>query len=141
MERGGPLVFKLMLDVVIDVEGSPLRSMTDRIKKVQVKDIPGENVDTIIIYLKGVVMLLDNRNILPTDVMGMLNDVMSSADSKVFSEYMQSIYFAHKRKIKTVTPREYIEFAEKEHRTLYRDNTWSTVKTVPDSSFYTGDAD
>ena len=73
--------------------------------------------------------------------MGLLNDVMSSADCSEFTSYMQSIYFAHKRKIKSITPREYVEFAEKEYRTLYRDNKWSAVKTDPDSSFYSGDID
>ena len=57
------------------------------------KDIPGENVGTIASYLKGVIILLDNCNSLQTDVLGFLNDVMTSADSKFFSEYMQSIYF------------------------------------------------
>ena len=40
-----------------------------------------------------------------------------------------------------ITPREYVEFAEKEYRTLYRDNKWTAVKTDPESSFYTGDRD
>ena len=80
-----------MLDVVMDVEDSSLRSIIDRIKTVRMKDIPGENVGTIASYLKGVMLLLDNCNSLPTDVLGILNDVMTSADSKVFSEYMQSI--------------------------------------------------
>ena len=139
MEKGGPLAFKMMLDVVMDVEDSSLRSMTGRIKTVRMKDIPGENIGTIASYLKGVILLLDNCNSLPTDVLGLLNDVMTSAESKVFCEYMQSIYFAHKRKIKEITPREYVEFAEKEYRTLYRDNKWNAVKTDPESSFYTGD--
>ena len=54
---------------------------------------------------------------------------------------MQSIYFSHKRKINVVTLREYVEFAEKDCRTLHRDNKWSAIKTDPDSSFYSGDGD
>ena len=72
----------------MDVEDSSLRSMTDHIKTVRMKDIPGKNVGTIASYFKGVVLLLDNCNSLPTDVLGLLNDVMNSADSKVFLEYM-----------------------------------------------------
>ena len=49
---------------------------------------------------------------------------------------MQSIYFAHKRKIKEITPRDYVEYAEKKYRTLYRDNKWTSVKTDPGSTFY-----
>ena len=62
--------------------------MTERIKTVRMKDIPGENVGIIASYLKGVILILDNCNSLPTDVLELLNDVMTSADSKIFSEYM-----------------------------------------------------
>ena len=118
MDHGDPLVFKMTLEVTMAVKESSLRSMTEQIKNVRMKDISGEHVGTIVIYLKGVILLLDNCNSLPTDVLGLLNDFMISADSQVFLEYMQSIYFSHKQKIKVITPREYVEFAEKEYITL-----------------------
>lgn len=88
MEKGVPLVFKMMFDVVMDIEDSSLWSMTDRIKTVRMKEIPGENIGTIVSYLKGVILILDNCNSLPTDVLGLIKNVMSSTDSKVFCEYM-----------------------------------------------------
>jgi len=136
LERGGHMVLKMMLEVVMDVEDGSLRSMTEMIKTVRMKDIPGENMGVIASYLKAVIFLLDNCNSLPTDVLELLNDVMTSDDSKVFSEYMQSIYFAHTRTIKEVSPRDYVEYAEKEYRTLYCDNKWTAVKTDPGSAFY-----
>ena len=77
LERGVPLVLSMMLDVVMDVEDSSLQSMTERIRTVRMKDIPGKNVGIITSYLKGVILLLDNCNSLPTDILGLLNDVMT----------------------------------------------------------------
>ena len=105
------------------------------------KNIPGENIRHITSYLKGIILLLNNYNSLPTDLFGLLNDTMIADDSKVFSAYMQSIYFSHKIHIKDIIRRKYVEFTEKEYRMLYREKTWSTVKIDPDSSFYVGDSE
>ena len=56
----GTLLFKMMLDVVIDVEDSSLRSITDHINTVRMKEIPGGNIGPIKSYLKGVILLPDN---------------------------------------------------------------------------------
>ena len=61
LEQCGPLVFK-MVEVVMNVEDSSLRSMTEKIKTVRMKYIPGENVGVIASYLKGVILLLDDCN-------------------------------------------------------------------------------
>ena len=82
------MVFKMMLNVAMDVEDSSLRSITDGIKTVRMKDIPGENIGIIASSLKGVILLLDNYNSLPTDVLRLLNELMTSVDSKVVLEYM-----------------------------------------------------
>ena len=52
LELGGPLVFKLMIDIVLHVEDSALRSMTQSLQTMRLKDIPGENVATAFSYLK-----------------------------------------------------------------------------------------
>lgn len=73
----------------------------------------------IVSYFKVVTPLLDNYNSLPTDVLELLNDVMTSADSKFFSEYNRIVQFLHKRKTKVSTPRDYVEYTEKKYCTLY----------------------
>ena len=48
-------------------------------------------------YLKGDLLLLKNYKDILADTMGLINDVMTSADCKGFTKYMKSIYFASKR--------------------------------------------
>ena len=48
LELGGPLDFKLMIDIVLDVEDSALRSMTQSLQTMRLKDVPGENVATAV---------------------------------------------------------------------------------------------
>ena len=50
------------------------------------KDIPGENIDTVVSYLKMSLLILKNCSELPTDIIGLLNDIMYSADCTDFRE-------------------------------------------------------
>ena len=96
LEAGRPLVLKKTLDIVMDVDNSALRSLTKALQTLRVKDMAGENVGTVVSYLKGALLLLQNCGAIPTNVMGLLNDVMVSADCEDFIAYMHLIYFALK---------------------------------------------
>ena len=76
MDMGGPLVLKLMLDIIMDVDDSALQSLTQSLQTLRLKDVPGENVCMAVSYLKVVLLLLQNYSGLPTDTMGLLNDTM-----------------------------------------------------------------
>lgn len=58
LEAGGPIVLKLMLDVAMDIDDSSLRSLTQGIQTLCLKDVPEENVGTVVSNLKGELLLL-----------------------------------------------------------------------------------
>ena len=118
METGGPLVLKLMLDIIMNVDDSSLHLLTQSIQTLCLKDIPGENVCTTVSYLKGVLMLLQNCLGLLTDMIGLLNNIMGSADCEEFSGFMNLVYFYHKRRTRVIEYAEYLRLAEAEYRTL-----------------------
>ena len=97
LESGGPLIFKKMIDIVMDLDNLALRLLTESMQNFRMKDVVGENVGTVVSYLKGALVLLQNCSAIPMDTMGLLNDVMVSADCDEFTGYMTSIYFASKR--------------------------------------------
>ena len=91
LESGGPSVLKKTLDIVMDVDDAALRSLTESLQNLWMKDVPGKNVGTVASYLKGSLLLLQNCGAIPTNTMGLLNDVMSSDDYDDFTDYMKSI--------------------------------------------------
>ena len=139
MECGGPLVLKKMLDIVMNVDDAALRSLTEGLQNLRMKDVPGENVGTVVSYLKGALLLLQNCGAIPTDAMGLLNDVMSSADCKDFTDYMKSIYFASKRTNTVGEYMKYLDEAEGEYRTLYRKGKWTKASSSPQESGFVAD--
>ena len=115
MEIGGPLVLKLMLDIIIDIDDSALRALTQSLQTLRLKDIPGENVCTAVSYLKGALLLLQNCSGLPTNTMVLLNEIMGSAAYDEFSGFMNLLYFDHKRKTRVIAHQEYLCLAEAEY--------------------------
>ena len=80
LELGGPLILKLMLEIIMDVDDSALRTLTTSLQTLWLKDVSGESVCTVVSYLKEALMLLKNCSELTTDAMELLNDIMISAD-------------------------------------------------------------
>jgi len=60
LKMGGPIILKIMLDVIMGVDDSALRALTESLQHVRMKDIKGENIGTIASYLKGALILLQN---------------------------------------------------------------------------------
>ena len=132
-------MLKKMLDIVMNVNDAALRSLTEGLQSMCMKDVPGENVGTVVSYLKGALLLLQNCGAIPTNTMGLLNDLMPSADCLEFTEYMKSIYFASKR-INTIRDyMAYLNCAEGKYRTLYRKGKWTKASAPQDSGFTAGE--
>ena len=138
-EGGVPLVLKIMLEIFMNVDDSALRFLTQNLQTIHLKDIPGENVSTIMSYLKGALLLLENFSSLPTYIMGLLNDMMCSAENEEFSRFMRFIYFDHKRKTNVVIHATYLQLTEAGYRTLYRYQKWLAAKSDLGSGFFVGE--
>ena len=99
------------MDMVLIIDDGALCSLTQSFRTLQLNDVPGENVSTIVSYLKGKIMLLQNCTVLLTDLIGLLNNIMCSVDNNDICTYMKSIYFSYRQKTKVVTHQEYLDFA------------------------------
>merc|ERR1740124_409077 len=141
MESGGPLIFKLMLEIIMDADDSALRVLTKSLQTLQLKDVPGKNICTAVSYLKGALMLLQNCSELRTDTMGLLNGIMISADCDEFSGFMNLVYYDHKRKTRLINHSEYLRLTEAEYRTFYWKKRWTASVNDPGSVLFIRDTD
>lgn len=91
-------MLKVMLDIIIDVDDSTLRALTQRPQILQLKYVSGKNVYNAVCYLKSAMILLQNCSGLPTHTMGLLDNMMGSVDCDKFRGFMKYVCFDHKRK-------------------------------------------
>lgn len=94
--------------------------------------MPDKDVSVASSYLKGALLLLQNCcATLIANTLGLLNDIMCSADNADFTGSMQSIYYDHKRQPgQKVDFTAYLHVAESKYCTLYRRGKWGKVETT-----------
>ena len=102
-----------MLEIIIDFDGSALRSLTQLLQNLRLKD-----VITVVSYLKGVLMLLQKCGELSTDTIGLLNGIICSVDCTEFGEFMRITYVNHERKTDIIEFMTHLDLEESEYRTL-----------------------
>ena len=141
VECDGPLAFHHMIQLILSVEDQAISSLVRKIQEMRLKDFPGENVSTAASYLRGVILLLENCKEIPTDLMGLLNEIFTSASTADFSAYVNMLYTSHHTSVKIMTLLQFIEDAEKEYRLYYRCEKWTAAKHDPGSVFYAGSKD
>ena len=105
---------------------------------LRIKDVPGENVRTMVSFLKGAMMLVQNCATLLTDKISLMSNTMCSADCDEFRVFMQLVYFNHKRGSCPIAPAEYLELAEREYCTMYWQGKWTALNLDVSSGFYVG---
>ena len=66
----------------MNVNNSALHSLTENLQVLQMKEIPGDNVETIMSYLKGSLLMLTKCDKFPTDMIGLLKDIFCSVECK-----------------------------------------------------------
>ena len=103
-----------MLYIMMNVNDSAIRLLTQNLQTFCMKDIPGENVGVIVSYLKEVLLLLQNVNKIPTDVMRLLNNTFCSTACENFTDFMKNVYFSYKRKTQVIDPMKFLSLVESE---------------------------
>ena len=78
----------------------------------------GDNVSTVVSYLKGTVLLLQNFTDLPTDLIGLLHEIIASAKNEDFAAFIKALYFNHKMKTKEVSYATFLNHVESKYRTM-----------------------
>ena len=71
----GGLVLKKMVGVIIDVDDSAMRILIQNLQVLQLVNV-GENVGTVVSFLKGALMLIKNCALLLADTTVLMNDTM-----------------------------------------------------------------
>ena len=92
------------------------------------KDVPGENMGTVVSFLKGALVLIQNCAALPTDTIGLMNSTMCSTNCDKFRVFMPLVYFDHKRSSRPIAPTKYLELAKQKYQTIVLEGEVDRIK-------------
>jgi len=101
LEFGGILNLQFMLDLIMDIDDGALHSIMQNLQTLQMKDVTGRNVGTL---------LLRNCGKLPMNMMRLLSATFYSVRCPEFVNFKTLMYFSYKRRTKVITPMDFLIF-------------------------------
>lgn len=84
-EKGGPLFFVIMINAIMSQTEEASLSLQTRLKRLDLKDIPGENVDKAVGLLRAVIRRLKIFNRLPEDIVRTLLRIFQTSSVPAFN--------------------------------------------------------
>ena len=90
-EKGGPVDFKIMMDLVIVTSDTAMRAVVNRINDLKLSDFDGENVLLFGSYVRGATLLLKNHNAIPHDLTQLIYKGLKMCSCVEFTEYITAL--------------------------------------------------
>ena len=142
-EKGGPVYFKVMMDLVIATSDTAMRSVVNRVNDLKLSDFDGENVLLFGSYIRGAILLLKNHKAVPHDMTQLIYKGLKASSCNEFTEFITAMHNADKlgSRKNQLSPDDILKKAEKEYTDLVGRNEWTpkSIKVNQESSFYNDD--
>lgn len=84
-EKGGPLFFIIMVNAIMSQTEEASLSLQSRLKRIDLKDFPGENVDKVVGLLRAVIRRLRLFNRVPEDLIRTLLRIFQTSSVQEFN--------------------------------------------------------
>jgi hypothetical protein len=144
-ERGGPLYFKVMMDIVTSVRPESIETLIQSLRKLslQHESFAGEDVDRINQLVRGVISRLGMVNAIPHDMFRVVCLIYQTSTTPEFNAKFQLLANLHELGQTTTVPTYSALLAkgEEEYRTLNACGSWcasSKRKAPKQSAFVAG---
>lgn len=142
-EQGGPLFYFIMINLITSSTAEAARTLINRIRTLQIRDIPGENVFTAVSQVRGALRQLTIVNAVPVDIQFILIDIFNKTSSISFNETFNilngQIRIQRLRDpniLEQYSPESILRLAESNYRELIEKGEWN-APTKAGSSFVT----
>jgi hypothetical protein len=149
-ERGGPLFFKLLMDLLQNNSAEAAEYLVNVVKNLKILSFDGENVLKVVSLIRGAVKRLTNlkdargQSALPTDLADHLLDVFQTSSVEDFNSLFK--HFRLQSKIATFraksgssgTPTidEILQFAENQYHLMKSTGKWTGVDAKSNETFF-----
>ena len=140
-QQGGPLTFSVIIDQVINLSDSAIDHMISNIRNFDIKQVDGENIDTICRRFRYAFKRLENNGSLSNDLTRSLSDVFTKTSHSAFNDLMKQWFLSIENGL--IPKPSYLEVLAKakQHYSNFKcSGLWSKA-TSPTTSLFTASTD
>jgi hypothetical protein len=134
--RGGPLYFIILINQILSQTEDAVLALQLRLKKLDLRNIPGENVDKAISLARAAIIRLETFNKVPEDLVRNLLKVFQTSSVGSFNEifkhmeqqrYLTQALYMDSRKDQ-LTAGGIFRVAATQYRLMWEEGTWTGVR-------------
>jgi Zinc knuckle len=142
--RGGPLYFVLLMNQLLSQTEEAVLALQSRLKKLDLKNIPGENVDKAISLARAAIIRLETFNKTPEDLVRSLLKTFQTTSVPSFNEIFKHMEKQRLltqalggtvRKEDELTATGIFRVASSQYRLLWEEGSWTGVRTKGEAIF------
>lgn len=135
--KGGPTYLKLLLSLVLSTTEKSLRSLTDKLSKLVITDFPGENVTKAVSFIRGVILILNDNQSLPSDLISLTLRIFKASTCEVFKLHVTNMDSLVELGVKTYDLDTLLTNLDQKYLELLGRSEWTPTSTTKDqgSSF------
>ena len=142
--RGGPLYFILLMNQLLSQTEEAVLALQSRLKKLNLKNIPGENVDKAISLARAAILRLETFDKKPEDLVRSLLKTFQTTSVPSFNEIFKHMEKQRLltqalgttvRKDDELTAQGIFRVASSQYRLLWEEGSWTGVRTKGEAIF------
>ena len=141
--RGGPLFFAIMMEQVLSQTEEAVFALQTKLKKMDLKAIPGENVDKAVSLARAAILRLETFGKIPEDLIRNLLRIFQTSSVPAFNDFFK--HLEQQRKVEQamsiaryeekLTAAGIFRAATTQYRSLWEEGLWTGTKRVTDAVF------
>jgi hypothetical protein len=135
--RGGPLFFVIMMELLLSQTEEAVIALQTKLKKMDLKSIPGENVERAVSLSRAALVRLETFGKVPDDIIRILLRIFQTSSVPAFNEFFH--HLEQQRKVEqamsttkteetNVTTQNILRAATIQYRSLWEENLWTGVR-------------
>jgi hypothetical protein len=125
------------LSLVLSTTEKSLRSLTDKLSKLVITDFPGENVTKAVSFIRGVILILNDNQSLPSDLISLTLRIFKASTCEVFKLHVTNMDSLVELGVKTYDLDTLLTNLDQKYLELLGRSEWTPTSTTKDqgSSF------
>jgi len=135
LERGGPLFFKIMMNIITSNTEEAIRTLTSKLSTFKITSIQGENINKAVSQLRGAYRRLLISEKVPHDISDRLINVFRNTSVEEFNSTFKTMKDNIRIENRKYEPEDILRIAELTYTEMMENGLWNAPLTTQESSF------
>ena len=144
-ERGGPLYFAILISQILSQTEEATLALQLRLKRMEIRNVPGENIDTVVSLARAAILRLETFGKVPEDLIRILLKIFQTSSIESFNQIFQHMEkqryldqaLATNGYVEKLSKEGIFRVATNQYRLQWEEGTWNGTQVKGNQAVFT----